>query len=107
MRAVEKCNGSGDCRKSHIIGGTLCPSFQATKDEKNSTRARANMLREVLTNSTNNKPFNSKELYEVLDLCLLCKACKSECPSGVDVAKLKMEFLQHYYDTNGVPLRCL
>lgn len=105
MRAVEKCNGSGDCRKSHIIGGTLCPSFQATKDEKNSTRARANMLREVLTNSTNNKPFNSKELYEVLDLCLLCKACKSECPSGVDVAKLKMEFLQHYYDTNGVPLR--
>ncbi|MCK9498621.1 MAG: FAD-binding protein [Bacteroidales bacterium] len=105
IRTAEKCNGSGDCRKSHIIGGTLCPSFQATKDEKNTTRARANMLREIFTNSSSNMAFASKELYEVLDLCLLCKACKSECPSGVDVAKLKMEFLQHYYDIHGIPLR--
>lgn len=105
LRTAEKCNGSGDCRKSHIIGGTLCPSFQATRDEKNSTRARANVLREILTNTESKTPFVSQEIYEVMDLCLLCKACKSECPSGVDVAKLKMEFLQHYYDVNGVPLR--
>ena len=105
LRTAEKCNGAGDCRKSHIIGGTLCPSFQATKNERNSTRARANILRELITNSTQKNPFMEKEAYEVLDLCLLCKACKSECPSGVDVAKLKMEFLQHYYDNYGVPLR--
>jgi len=105
LRSVEKCNGSGDCRKSHIIGGTLCPSFQATKDEKNSTRARANILREIISGSNSSNPLNSNEIYEVMDLCLLCKACKSECPSGVDVAKLKMEFLQHYYDANGIPLR--
>lgn len=103
QRAAEKCNGSGDCRKSEISGGTLCPSFMASKDEKNSTRARANMLREVLTNS--NKPYENKELYKILDLCLSCKACKSECPSGVDVAKLKAEFLQHRYDKKGVPVR--
>lgn len=107
IRSAEKCNGSGDCRKSYIIGGTMCPSFQATKDEKNTTRARANILREILTKSNSDTPFVSKELYEVLDLCLLCKACKSECPSGVDVAKLKMEFLQHYYDVEGIPLRSM
>lgn len=105
LRAAEKCNGSGDCRKSHVFGGTICPSFQATKDEKHSTRARANILREIITNSDYDKAFSSKEIYEVLELCLLCKACKSECPSGVDVAKLKMEFLQHYYDKNNIPLR--
>ncbi len=105
LRTAEKCNGAGDCRKSHIIGGTLCPSFQATKNEMNSTRARANILRELITNSAQKNPFMEKEAYQVLDLCLLCKACKSECPSGVDVAKLKMEFLQHYYDNYGVPLR--
>ena len=105
LRTAEKCNGSGDCRKSHVIGGTLCPSFQATRDEKHLTRARANMLREIITNSDKTNPFDSEELYEILDLCLLCKACKSECPSGVDVAKMKMEFLQHYYDEHGIPLR--
>ncbi len=105
LRTAEKCNGSGDCRKSQIIGGTLCPSFQATRDERNSTRARANILREIITHSDSDNPLNSREIYEVMDLCLLCKACKSECPSGVDVAKLKMEFLQHYYDAKGVPLR--
>lgn len=105
LRAAEQCSGSGDCRKSHLIGGTMCPSYQATKDERNSTRARANMLREVLTQSKKANPFDQQELYEVMDLCLSCKACKSECPSNVDVAKLKAEFLQHYYDEHGVPMR--
>lgn len=105
VRAAEKCNGSGDCRKSEKIGGTMCPSYQATRNETATTRARANILREFLTNSTKENPFNHEEIYEVLDLCLSCKGCKSECPSNVDVAKLKAEFLQHYYDDNGIPLR--
>lgn len=105
VRTAEKCNGAGDCRKSHRIGGTLCPSFQATHNEQNSTRARANILREIINNPSSANPFSDKEAYKILDLCLLCKACKSECPSGVDVAKLKMEFLQHYYDFHGTPLR--
>ncbi|KAF0151769.1 MAG: ydiJ [Ignavibacteria bacterium] len=105
LRAAEKCNGSADCRKSDLIGGTMCPSYRATRDEKNTTRARANTLREFLTRSTKANPFDHKEIYEVMDLCLSCKACKSECPVGVDVAKLKSEFLQHYYDANGIPLR--
>lgn len=105
IRAVERCNGSGDCRKTEIIGGTMCPSFMATRDERNTTRARANVLREFITNSTKKNPFNHKEIYEIMDLCLSCKACKSECPSNVDMAKLKAEFLQHYYDSNGIPLR--
>jgi len=105
LRAAEKCNGSGDCRKSEIIGGTMCPSFMATRDENATTRSRANILREFLTRSDKENPFDHKEIYEVFDLCLSCKACKSECPSSVDVAKLKAEFLQHYYDANGIPLR--
>jgi FAD/FMN-containing dehydrogenase/Fe-S oxidoreductase len=105
LRAIEKCNGSGDCRKSAVIGGTMCPSFMASKDEDKTTRARANILREFLTNSTKENPFNHKEVYEILDLCLSCKACKSECPSSVDITKYKAEFLQHYYDTNGVSFR--
>ncbi|MFA3781817.1 FAD-binding and (Fe-S)-binding domain-containing protein [Melioribacteraceae bacterium 4301-Me] len=105
LRAAERCNGSGDCRKSDLIGGTMCPSYRATRDEKNTTRARANTLREILTRSKKENPFDHKEIYEVMDLCLSCKACKSECPSSVDMAKLKSEFLQHYYDANGIPLR--
>ncbi|MFO7880662.1 MAG: FAD-binding and (Fe-S)-binding domain-containing protein [Bacteroidota bacterium] len=105
LRAAEKCNGSGDCRKTSLMGGTMCPSFMATGDEKDATRGRANMLREILTGNTKANPFDDKKLYEVLDLCLVCKACKSECPSSVDVAKMKMEFLQHYYDAHGIPLR--
>lgn len=105
LQAAERCNGSGDCRKSEIIGGTMCPSFMATRNENATTRARANILREFLTNSTKKNPFDHKEIYEVFDLCLSCKGCKSECPSSVDVAKLKAEFLQHYYDDNGIPLR--
>jgi FAD/FMN-containing dehydrogenase/Fe-S oxidoreductase len=105
LQHAEQCNGSGDCRKSHLSGGTMCPSYMATKNEKDTTRARANILREFLTNSNSVNRFNHKEIYEVMDLCLSCKACKSECPSNVDVAKLKAEFLQHYYDANGVPFR--
>jgi Fe-S oxidoreductase len=105
LRAAEKCNGSADCRKTEISGGTMCPSYMATRNEKHTTRARANILREFLTNSEKLNPFNHTEIYEVMDLCLSCKACKSECPSSVDVAKLKAEFLQHYYDSNGVPIR--
>ena len=105
LQAAERCNGSGDCRKSEIMGGTMCPSFKATRDEQHTTRARANVLREMLTRSSKQNPFDHKELYQVFDLCLACKACKSECPSSVDVAKLKMEFLQQYYDANGAPLR--
>jgi FAD/FMN-containing dehydrogenase/Fe-S oxidoreductase len=104
IRAAEKCNGSGDCRKTKIIGGTMCPSFMATTEEKNCTRARANVLREFLSADDIN-PWDHHEIYEVLDLCIACKGCKSECPSGVDMAKLKSEFLQHWYDRHGVPLR--
>jgi FAD/FMN-containing dehydrogenase/Fe-S oxidoreductase len=105
LRMAEKCNGSGDCRKSSVIGGTMCPSFMATKSEKDTTRARANILREFLTNSPKENAFDHKEIKEVYDLCLSCKGCKNECPSNVDVATLKAEFLQHYYDANGVPFR--
>jgi FAD/FMN-containing dehydrogenase/Fe-S oxidoreductase len=107
LRAAEKCNGSGDCRKSHLIGGTMCPSYMASKNENSTTRARANILREFLTHSGRKNPFSHKEIYNVMDLCLSCKGCKSECPSNVDIAKYKAEFLQHYYDEHGVPLRAL
>lgn len=105
LRAAEKCNGSGDCRKSSLIGGTMCPSYMATRDEKNATRARANILREFLSKPSEGNPFDHHEIYEVMDLCLSCKACKSECPSNVDITKYKAEFLQHYYDSHGISLR--
>jgi len=105
MRAVEKCNGSGDCRKTEIVGGTMCPSYMATRNESHTTRARANTLREFLTHSPKRNPFNHREIYEVMDLCLSCKGCKSECPSSVDIARYKAEFLQHWYDEHGIPFR--
>jgi len=105
LRLAEKCSGSGDCRKSHITGGTMCPSYMATREEKDTTRARANMLRQFLTNSTKTNRFDHQEIKETMDLCLSCKGCKTECPSGVDIAKMKAEFLQHYYDANGTPFR--
>ncbi len=105
LQHAEQCNGSGDCRKTELSGGTMCPSYMATRNEKDTTRARANILREVLTNSEKINRFDSKEVKEVMDLCLVCKGCKSECPSNVDVAKLKMEFLQHYHEQNGLPMR--
>ncbi|HNS31044.1 MAG TPA: FAD-linked oxidase C-terminal domain-containing protein, partial [Tenuifilaceae bacterium] len=100
LRAIEKCNGSADCRKTVTAGGTMCPSYMATRNEWNTTRARANMLREFLTNSNKNNPFSHKELFEILDLCLSCKGCKNECPSSVDMAKLKAEFLYQWYKNN-------
>ncbi|MFK7899136.1 MAG: FAD-binding and (Fe-S)-binding domain-containing protein [Cyclobacteriaceae bacterium] len=105
LRMAEKCNGTGACRKSHIIGGTMCPSYMATKNEKDTTRARANVLRDVLTNSNKVNKFDSPEIKEVMDLCLSCKGCQSECPSNVDVAMMKSEFLHQYYKDNKVPLR--
>ncbi len=105
LYAAEKCSGSADCRKSFLVGGTMCPTFMATLDEDKSTRARANILREFLTRSDKKDKFDHEEIYRVMDLCLSCKACKSECPSNVDVAKLKAEFLQHYYDIHHVPFR--
>jgi FAD/FMN-containing dehydrogenase/Fe-S oxidoreductase len=105
LQHAEQCNGSGDCRKTERSGGTMCPSYMVTRNEKDTTRARANILREMLTRSEKDNRFDNKEIKEVYDLCLSCKGCKSECPSNVDVAKLKAEFLQHYYDANGVPLR--
>ena len=104
VRAAEKCNGSGDCRKSSVIGGTMCPSYMATGDERLTTRARANIVREMLNAGTKD-PWDSSEMHDILDLCLACKGCKSECPSGVDMAKLKSEFLQHYNDSHGAPIR--
>jgi FAD/FMN-containing dehydrogenase/Fe-S oxidoreductase len=105
LRAAEMCNGSGDCRKTEKSGGTMCPSYMATRDEKHTTRARANILRETITHSTKENKFDDEGLLEVLDLCLSCKGCKSECPSNVDMAKLKAETLQQYHDKNGVKLR--
>jgi FAD/FMN-containing dehydrogenase/Fe-S oxidoreductase len=105
LQHAEQCNGSGDCRKTHLSGGTMCPSYMATRNEQDTTRARANILREFLTHSDKQNRYDHKEIYDVMSLCLSCKACKSECPSNVDMAKLKAEFLQHYYDANGVPFR--
>lgn len=106
LRAAEMCSGSGDCRKTQLSGGTMCPSYMATRDEADTTRARANMLRKILTEPTDKEhPFNNEQLKQVMDLCLSCKGCKSECPSNVDMASLKAEFLQGYYDANGVPVR--
>ncbi|MGB3184047.1 MAG: FAD-linked oxidase C-terminal domain-containing protein [Cyclobacteriaceae bacterium] len=104
QRAAELCNGSGDCRKTHLTGGTMCPSYMATHNEKDTTRARANILREVITRTEGN-PFADKKIGEVMDLCLSCKGCKSECPSNVDVGKMKAEYLQQHYDVHGVPFR--
>ena len=105
LRLAEKCNGSGDCRKDVFAGGAMCPSYRATKDEKDVTRSRANTLREFLTNPKNANRFDSKEIKESLDLCLSCKACASECPSNVDIAVLKSEFLYQYQKENGFSLR--
>lgn len=105
LRLAEKCNGSGDCRKTEITGGTMCPSYMATRNEKDTTRARANILREILTHSPKANPFDSEQIKEVMDLCLSCKGCKAECPSNVDVGKMKAEFLQNYYDAKGIPFR--
>lgn len=104
IRAAEKCNGSADCRKSALIGGVMCPSYMATRDERLSTRARANILRQYLP-ATAEGNWDIPEIADILDLCLSCKGCKAECPSGVDIAKIRAEFLQHWNDIHGISLR--
>ena len=101
--SVEMCTGVGACRK--LSGGSMCPSYRATRDEEHSTRGRANALRLAMTGQLGPKGMTSKRLHETLALCLSCKACKSECPSNVDMAKLKSEFLQQYNDANGITMR--
>ena len=102
-RAIEQCNGMGVCRKRDV--GTMCPSYHATLDEEHSTRGRANALRAALSGTLPPGEFTSKRMYDVLDLCLECKGCKRECPTNVDMAKIKYEFLAHYYAEHGTPLR--
>jgi Fe-S oxidoreductase len=100
MCTIEQCNGSGDCRKSNIIGGTMCPAFKVSGDELKTTRGRANVLREVLTRGG-----DWSTIKEILDTCLACKGCHGECPSNVDMTRLRAELLQHYYNQHGTPLR--
>ena len=100
MCSIEQCNGAGDCRKSNLMGGTMCPAFKVSGDETKTTRARANVLREVLTRGG-----DAQLVKEVLDSCLACKGCRGECPSNVDLTKIRAELLQHYYDQHGMPLR--
>ena len=102
MCSIEQCNGAGDCRKSNLIGGTMCPAFKESRDELKTTRARANVLRECLTNG---EGFDSPEIKEILDSCLACKGCRSECPSNVDMTRIRAEVLQQIYDRKGTPLR--
>ncbi len=101
--SVHMCTGVGECRK--VIGGTMCPSFKATRDEEHSTRGRANALRLAMSNQLDKDGLTSKRLHEVMDLCISCKACKSECPSNVDMAKMKSDVAQIYYDEHGITIR--
>ena len=101
--AIERCNGVGACRK--VNAGAMCPSYMATREEEHSTRGRANALRGALSGAIPLDEIRSDRMFEVLDLCLECKSCKSECPSNVDMAKIKYEFLDLYYQTHSVPLR--
>ncbi|TDQ18434.1 FAD/FMN-containing dehydrogenase [Algoriphagus boseongensis] len=105
LRLAEKCNGSGDCRKLPGSGGTMCPSYMATRNERDTVRGRANTLREFLTLDKKENAFDHPEIKEALDLCLSCKGCTAECPSNVDMASMKAEFLFQYQKTNGIPLR--
>ncbi len=104
INAVEQCNGAGDCRKSIKFQGVLCPAFKATGSETDTTRARANLMRTALYNM-GQKAFDDKDVIEAMKNCLSCKACKSECPSSVDMTKLKAEFMQHHYEHSGTPIR--
>ena len=101
--AIERCNGQGACRK--ITSGVMCPSYMVTRDEEHSTRGRANALRAAITGRIPTQSIDSKRLYEVMDLCLECKGCKAECPSDVDMAKLKYEFLNSYHKSHGHNLK--
>ncbi|HET6569287.1 MAG TPA: FAD-linked oxidase C-terminal domain-containing protein, partial [Rhodothermales bacterium] len=101
--AVELCNGNGACRK--LESGTMCPSYMVTLDEKDTTRARANILRSALSGQIPHSELTGKDVAEVMDLCIMCKACKTECPSNVDMAKIKAEWLSKYWKAKGLPLR--
>ncbi|MCS6858848.1 MAG: FAD-binding protein [Abditibacteriales bacterium] len=103
LGTVELCSGVGECRKK--TGGVMCPSYRATREEAHTTRGRANALRRMLSGELPPEQMWGDDVYEVLDLCLECKACKAECPSNVDMAKLKAEFLAHYYEQHGTPRR--
>lgn len=103
--AIEKCNGSADCRKTHLSGGTMCPSYMADGDEKHSTRARANLIRELMNTGGEKNPFDYRQIYDILDGCLSCKGCRKECPSGIDMAKYKAEFLQQWHSLHGADYR--
>ena len=112
LGAASMCTGSGDCRKSQLAGGTMCPSYMATRNEYDSTRARANLLRQFLTQPRTTQPKTNQasgisdgDALEVMRLCLSCKACKSECPSNVDMARIKAEFTQSYFDQHGTPMK--
>jgi FAD/FMN-containing dehydrogenase/Fe-S oxidoreductase len=113
LHMAEKCNGSGDCRRLDFAGGTMCPSYRATRDEKDSTRARANVLREFLSGGSSTggswqspqSAINEEDVKRALDLCLSCKGCTSECPSNVDMTTMKAEFTHQYYQKHGVPAR--
>jgi FAD/FMN-containing dehydrogenase/Fe-S oxidoreductase len=101
--SVHMCTGVGECRKQ--LGGTMCPSFKATRDEEHSTRGRANALRLAMSGQLGKDGLTSERLHQVMDLCISCKACKSECPSNVDMAKMKSDIAQMYYDEHGTGLR--
>nr|WP_319389821.1 FAD-binding protein [uncultured Cohaesibacter sp.] len=103
MRAVERCSGIGECKK--VTSGLMCPSYMGTREEKDSTRARANILRAFLSRTDKANRYDHREIRDILDLCLSCKGCKSECPAGVDMARMKAEFLQHYFELHGSGLR--
>lgn len=105
MCSIEQCNGAGDCRKSNTIGGTLCPTFKVSRDELLSTRARANVLREVLTRGLPDGGDDREALEEMLYSCLACKGCKGECPSNVDMTRIRAQVLQRLYDQHGTPFR--
>ena len=102
-KAIEMCNGNGQCRKSEV--GTMCPSYMVTLDEMHSTRGRANALRMAIAGEIPREMLFSEEMYEIMDLCISCKGCKFECPSHVDMAKHKYEFLVGYFRRHGVPIR--
>ncbi len=106
IREIEKCNGAADCRKSIMFGNVMCPQFKATGDERDSTRARANILRATLI-ADGSQGFSDHDVLSLLDTCLSCKGCMRECPSSVDLTKIKAEYLQQHYDRHHIPLRTL